>query len=42
MSDDEHHETFEQAGAGASLTYPMQWCVSAPIDNSDSASVTNV
>lgn len=24
MSDDEHHETFEQAGAGASLTYPMQ------------------
>lgn len=30
MSDDEHHETFEQAGAGASLTYPMQWCVSEP------------
>ncbi|WVR04300.1 eukaryotic translation initiation factor 5A-1 [Kwoniella sp. DSM 27419] len=24
MSDEEHHETFEAAGAGASLTYPMQ------------------
>ncbi|BEI80637.1 hypothetical protein CcaverHIS002_0111660 [Cutaneotrichosporon cavernicola] len=24
MSDDEHHETFEQAGAGASMTFPMQ------------------
>ena len=24
MSDDEHHEQFEAAGAGASTTYPMQ------------------
>lgn len=24
MSDDEHNQTFEQAGSGASLTYPMQ------------------
>ncbi|GFZ49028.1 Eukaryotic translation initiation factor 5A-2 [Saitozyma sp. JCM 24511] len=24
MSDDEHHETFEATGAGASKTYPMQ------------------
>ncbi|KAF9219344.1 translation initiation factor eIF-5A [Gyrodon lividus] len=24
MSDDEHNQTFEQASAGASLTYPMQ------------------
>ncbi|WVQ68863.1 eukaryotic translation initiation factor 5A [Kwoniella sp. B9012] len=24
MSDDEHHETFEAAGAGASKTFPMQ------------------
>lgn len=24
MSDDEHAQTFETAGAGASLTYPMQ------------------
>ncbi|CAK9784274.1 translation initiation factor eIF-5A [Cutaneotrichosporon oleaginosum] len=24
MSDDEHHETFESAGAGASKTFPMQ------------------
>lgn len=24
MADEEHHETFESVGAGASLTYPMQ------------------
>ncbi|KAF3926388.1 hypothetical protein AA313_de0203827 [Arthrobotrys entomopaga] len=24
MADDDHHETFEQANAGASLTFPMQ------------------
>ncbi|KND01991.1 eukaryotic translation initiation factor 5A [Spizellomyces punctatus DAOM BR117] len=24
MADEEHHEEFEQAGSGASLTYPMQ------------------